>query len=108
MKHIDEKDLLPPIQVVQALSRSNVASIGLIKDYIGKKIEYERKELKQNDELIESYRHETEKRRKEIEELKTSIVLAYFKFKSAQDVMAPWIFQLFTFYADTHIINGIS
>ena len=47
MKHIDEKDLLPPIQVVQALSRSNVASIGLIKDYIGKKIEYERKELKQ-------------------------------------------------------------
>ncbi|ORE01144.1 hypothetical protein BCV72DRAFT_310311 [Rhizopus microsporus var. microsporus] len=71
MKHIDEKDLLPPIQVVQALSRSNVASIGLIKDYIGKKIEYERKELKQNDELIESYRHETEKRRKEIEELKT-------------------------------------
>ncbi|CAO3667204.1 unnamed protein product [Rhizopus stolonifer] len=72
MKHIDEKDLLPPIQVVQALSRSNIATIGLIKNYVGKKIEYERKELKQNEELIESYRQETEKRRKEIEDLKTS------------------------------------
>lgn len=47
MKHIDEKDLLPPIQVVQALSRSNVATIGLLKGYIGKKIEHERRELKQ-------------------------------------------------------------
>lgn len=47
MKHIDEKDLLPPIQVVQALSRSNIATIGLLKGYIGKKIERERDELKQ-------------------------------------------------------------
>lgn len=47
MKHIDDKDLLPPIQVVQALSRSNVATIGLLKGYIGKKIEHERAELKQ-------------------------------------------------------------
>jgi hypothetical protein len=47
MKHIDDKDLLPPIQVVQALSRSNVATIGLLKGYIGKKIEHERQELKQ-------------------------------------------------------------
>lgn len=47
MKHIDDKDLLPPIQVVQALSRSNVATIGLLKEYIGKKIEHERAELKQ-------------------------------------------------------------
>lgn len=47
MKHIDDKDLLPPIQVVQALSRSNVATIGLLKGYIGKKIEHERTELRQ-------------------------------------------------------------
>lgn len=71
LKHIDEKDLLPPIQVVQALSRSNVATIGLLKGYIGKKIQHEHEELKQNEELIESYREETEKRRKEIEELQT-------------------------------------
>ncbi|KAI8391064.1 uncharacterized protein BYT42DRAFT_591772 [Radiomyces spectabilis] len=72
LNHIDEKDLLPPIQVVQALSRSNVATIGLLKGYIGKKIEHERQDLKQNEELIESYREETGKRRKEIEELQTS------------------------------------
>ncbi|KAI9309494.1 hypothetical protein BJ944DRAFT_172889 [Cunninghamella echinulata] len=72
LRNIDEKDLLPPIQVVQALSRSNAATIGLLKPYISKKIESERKELKQNQELIKSYQEETEKHRKEIEELKTS------------------------------------
>ncbi|KAI8092579.1 uncharacterized protein BX664DRAFT_364524 [Halteromyces radiatus] len=71
LRHIDEQDLLPPIQVIQALSRSNVATIGLLKSYIGRKIQNERKELQQNKELIQSYREETEKRRKEIEELKT-------------------------------------
>ncbi|KAI9033781.1 hypothetical protein CLU79DRAFT_725381 [Phycomyces nitens] len=72
LNHIDTQDLLPPIQVVQALSRSNVATIGLIKGYIGKRIEQESRELRQNDELIASYRQETEKRRQEIEELQTS------------------------------------
>ena len=47
INHIDSQDLLPPIQVVQALSQSNVATIGLIKRYIGKKIEHEREDLKQ-------------------------------------------------------------
>lgn len=47
LNHIDSEDLLPPIQVVQALSRSNVATIGLIKRYIGNKIEQENQELKQ-------------------------------------------------------------
>ncbi|KAI8328773.1 hypothetical protein BC941DRAFT_444279 [Chlamydoabsidia padenii] len=71
LRHIDEKDLLPPIQVIQALSRSNVATIGLLKSYIGRKIQNERNELQQNQELIQSYREETDKRRKEIEDLKT-------------------------------------
>ncbi|KAI7856217.1 hypothetical protein BDC45DRAFT_581080 [Circinella umbellata] len=71
INHIDSQDLLPPIQVVQALSQSNVATIGLIKRYIGKKIEHEREDLKQNEELISSYRGETERRRNEIEELQT-------------------------------------
>ncbi|KAI8144964.1 hypothetical protein BJV82DRAFT_644062 [Fennellomyces sp. T-0311] len=74
LNHIDSQDLLPPIQVVQALSQSNVATIGLIKRYIGKKIEHEREELKQSEELISSYREETEKRRNEIEELQTSSI----------------------------------
>ncbi|CDH55166.1 vacuolar membrane protein [Lichtheimia corymbifera JMRC:FSU:9682] len=72
LNHIDSQDLLPPIQVVQALARSDVASISLIKRYIGKKIEHEREELSQNEELIASYREETEKRRQEIDELQTS------------------------------------
>jgi hypothetical protein len=47
LRHIDEKDLLPPIQVIQALSRSNVATIGLLRSYIGRKIQNERNELQQ-------------------------------------------------------------
>ncbi|KAI8055580.1 uncharacterized protein B0P05DRAFT_479330 [Gilbertella persicaria] len=86
MRHIDEKDLLPPIQVIQALSRSNVATIGLINGYIGKKIEHERQELKQNEELIESYRQETEKEEKRLKNYKQ--VLVFFKFRNAQVVKA--------------------
>ncbi|KAI8973574.1 hypothetical protein BDF20DRAFT_907097 [Mycotypha africana] len=71
MNYIDDQNLLPPIQLVQALSRSNVVNVGLLKKYIGKKIENERQELKQNEELISSYREETDRRKKEIEELKT-------------------------------------
>ncbi|KAI9312216.1 hypothetical protein BX666DRAFT_1866701 [Dichotomocladium elegans] len=87
LNHIDSQDLLPPIQVVQALARSNVATISLIKRYIGKKIEHEREELKQNEELIESYRDETERRRNEIEELQTSARIFQVQKCSACDGM---------------------
>ncbi|KAI7865362.1 hypothetical protein BDF14DRAFT_1826351 [Spinellus fusiger] len=52
LNHIDAQDLLPPIQVVQALARSNVATIGLIKSYIGKRIQQENRELKQVRSLL--------------------------------------------------------
>jgi hypothetical protein len=37
--------LLPPLQVVKALSRNDVASLALIKNYMGRKIEKERKDM---------------------------------------------------------------
>ncbi|KAF9350881.1 hypothetical protein BGX34_000945 [Mortierella sp. NVP85] len=72
LNHIDQQDLLPPLQVVQALSQTSVATIGMIKNYIGRRIEAERKERQEDQRQIKSYRQESEKKRREIEELKTS------------------------------------
>ncbi|KAF9932825.1 hypothetical protein BGZ67_004546 [Mortierella alpina] len=72
LDHIDQQDLLPPLQVVQALSQTSVATIGMIKNYIGRRIESERKERLEDQKQIQSYRQESEKKRREIEELKTS------------------------------------
>ncbi|KAJ2962679.1 hypothetical protein NQZ79_g2272 [Umbelopsis isabellina] len=72
LDHIDAQDLLPPLQVVKALSRNDVASLALIKNYMGRKIEKERKDMERDSALIKSYREESERRREEIEELQTS------------------------------------
>ncbi len=74
LDHIDSYNLLPPLQVIQALSRNSVATLGMVKDYMGKRIESERKEAQADRKLIQSYREETDKKRKEIDELKTVYV----------------------------------
>ncbi|RHZ69860.1 hypothetical protein Glove_277g41 [Diversispora epigaea] len=71
LNYIDSHNLLPPLQVVQALSRNSVATLGMVKGYMGKRIECERKESQADRQLIQSYREETEKRKKEIGELKS-------------------------------------
>ncbi|KAF9191262.1 hypothetical protein BGZ49_003569 [Haplosporangium sp. Z 27] len=72
LDHIDQQDLLPPLRVVQALSQTSVATIGMIKNYIGRRIEAERKERQEDQKLIQNYRAESEKKRREIEDLKNS------------------------------------
>ncbi|CAG8448752.1 2420_t:CDS:10 [Acaulospora colombiana] len=71
LDYIDSHNLLPPLQVVQALSRNSVATLEMIKVYMGRRIESERKESQVDRKLIQSYREETEKKRNEIEELKS-------------------------------------
>ncbi|RUS26976.1 hypothetical protein BC938DRAFT_483872, partial [Jimgerdemannia flammicorona] len=77
LQRIESADLLPPLQVVQALSRNSVATVGLLKGYMAKKIENERKEVEEDRQLIQSYRDETEKKRREIEELKSKFVAIF-------------------------------
>ncbi|PKC62550.1 vacuolar protein sorting protein VPS11 [Rhizophagus irregularis] len=72
LDHIESHNLLPPLQVVQALSRNSVATLGMVKGYLGKRIELEKKEAQADMKLIQSYREETEKKRKEIDDLKTT------------------------------------
>ncbi|KZF19453.1 vacuolar protein sorting protein-like protein [Xylona heveae TC161] len=71
LKKIDEDGLMAPLQVIQTLSVNAVATMGLVKKYLRATIESERKEINNNRRLIESYRSETEAKRKEIDELGT-------------------------------------
>ncbi|KAL8943914.1 MAG: hypothetical protein Q9211_000798 [Gyalolechia sp. 1 TL-2023] len=71
LKKIDEDGLMAPLQVIQTLSTNGVATMGMVKKYLSDTVERERKEISNNRRLIESYRNETEAKRKEIDELGT-------------------------------------
>ena len=71
LKKINEDGLMAPLQVIQTLSANAVATMGLVKKYLSETIEKERKEISNNRRLMESYRTETESKRKEMEDLGT-------------------------------------
>ncbi|KAL8913895.1 MAG: hypothetical protein Q9171_001388 [Xanthocarpia ochracea] len=71
LKKIDEDGLMAPLQVIQTLSTNATATMGMVKKYLSETIERERKEISNNRRLIESYRGETDAKRKEMEELST-------------------------------------
>ncbi|RKF59145.1 Vacuolar protein sorting-associated protein 11-like protein [Erysiphe neolycopersici] len=69
LKKIDKDRIMAPLQVIQTLSNNGVATMGMVKDYLQRTIEQERKEIASNRRLIESYRSETSEKRKEISDL---------------------------------------
>ncbi|KAL6719443.1 Vacuolar protein sorting-associated protein 11 [Lecanora helva] len=69
LKKIDQDGLMAPLQVIQTLSVNAVATMGMIKKYLNDTIEREQKEISNNRRLIESYRAETDIKRKEMDEL---------------------------------------
>ncbi|TKX22514.1 putative E3 ubiquitin-protein ligase PEP5 [Elsinoe australis] len=68
---IDSDGLMAPLQVIQALSQSSVADMGLIKAYLSKTVEKERAEIASNKKLVSSYRSDTATKRQELEDLNT-------------------------------------
>ncbi|KAI3602873.1 vacuolar membrane protein [Moniliophthora roreri] len=69
IEHIDKEGILPPLGVVQILSRNNVASVGLVKEWLIQRIKQEREEIQTDQEWMNSYRMETAEKRKQVEEL---------------------------------------
>ncbi|KAK3990446.1 vacuolar protein sorting-associated protein 11 [Cladorrhinum sp. PSN332] len=69
LEHIDKNGLMAPLQVVQALSKNSVANMGMIKEYLTKRIERERKDIAENRKFVTQFRSETEQRRQEIADL---------------------------------------
>ncbi|KAA8913233.1 hypothetical protein FN846DRAFT_902926 [Sphaerosporella brunnea] len=69
LKVIDEQGLMKPLQVVQTLSSNGVATVGMVKRYLGDTIDRERREIQNNRKMIDTYRQETTKKSADIAEL---------------------------------------
>ncbi|KAL1413091.1 Vacuolar protein sorting-associated protein 11 [Vanrija albida] len=69
LETIDAERIMPPLAVVQLLSRNGVASVGTVKDWLRAKIEETGEEIEADKALVESYRTETSSKEKQIGEL---------------------------------------
>ncbi|PIN17534.1 Vacuolar assembly/sorting protein PEP5/VPS11 [Handroanthus impetiginosus] len=72
LTYIERDDILPPIIVLQTLSRNPCLTLSVIKDYIARKLEQESKLIEKDRIAIEKYQEETSAMRKEIEDLRTN------------------------------------
>lgn len=66
---IDEERIMPPLEVIQLLSRNNVATIGLVKDWLKSRISETRQDIESNRALVTSYRSETAEKLQDIANL---------------------------------------
>ncbi|KAJ3529708.1 hypothetical protein NM688_g7815 [Phlebia brevispora] len=69
LEHIDQEKIIPPLVVVQILSRNGVASIGLVKQWLMARIKEAREEVDMDQKLIDSYRTETATKLKQVKDL---------------------------------------
>ncbi|KAG2041346.1 hypothetical protein BDR03DRAFT_1007183 [Suillus americanus] len=69
LEHIEKERTIPPLGVVQILSRNGVASVGLVKDWLMGRIKEARDEVQTDQQLINSYRLETNAKLKQVAEL---------------------------------------
>ncbi|KAG1721987.1 uncharacterized protein EDB91DRAFT_1175471 [Suillus paluster] len=69
LEHIEKERIMPPLGVVQVLSRNGVASVGLVKDWLMGRIKEAREEVQTDQQLINSYRLETNAKLKQVAEL---------------------------------------
>jgi len=69
LKRIDDGGLMAPLQVIQTLSKTGVATMALIKPYLSRTVERERNEIASNRRLITSYRSDTLTKTSELDDL---------------------------------------
>ncbi|KAG2053182.1 hypothetical protein BDR06DRAFT_956758 [Suillus hirtellus] len=69
LEHIEKEQIIPPLGVVQILSRNGVVNVGLVKDWLMGRIKEEREEVQTDQQLINSYQLETNAKLKKVAEL---------------------------------------
>ncbi|KAJ1982996.1 Vacuolar protein sorting-associated protein 11 [Dimargaris verticillata] len=84
---IERLGLLPPLQVVQILSRRAVAPLGLVKNYLARRLESEQAQVDRDQRFIAGYREETRAMRQEIDQLTGSAVV--FQSTKCSTCQAP-------------------
>ncbi|KAM1010377.1 hypothetical protein FF1_045722 [Malus domestica] len=72
LTYIERDDILPPIIVLQTLSRNPCLTLSVIKDYIARKLEQESKLIEEDRRAIEKYQETTSAMRNEIQDLRTN------------------------------------
>ncbi|XP_050409252.1 vacuolar protein sorting-associated protein 11 homolog [Patella vulgata] len=72
LSQIDRRNLLPPLLVIQTLAHNSTATLSVVKDYIIRRLQHENDQITEDERLIKQYRDDTDKKRVQIEELKTS------------------------------------
>lgn len=82
LSSISELRLLSTLEIIQLLSRTPNVNVGLIKAFLDSTVREERSEMEADTRLIESYRAESVRKEKEIEEL-----------QRVQDVSDTRVFQ---------------
>eukprot|EP01104_Vermistella_antarctica_P005197 TRINITY_DN1563_c0_g1_i1.p1 TRINITY_DN1563_c0_g1~~TRINITY_DN1563_c0_g1_i1.p1 ORF type:complete len:989 (-),score=293.81 TRINITY_DN1563_c0_g1_i1:110-3076(-) len=71
LKTIDRDNLLPPLQVLQILKQKPTVKLGVVRDYITRRLEEECQTIEEDRHEVEAYKEETENMRAEMEELST-------------------------------------
>ncbi|PCH37664.1 vacuolar membrane protein [Wolfiporia cocos MD-104 SS10] len=66
---VEERHIMQPLSVVQVLSRNGVTSVGLVKDWLMTRIRQAQEEVRTDQQLIDSYRNETQMKLRQVEEL---------------------------------------
>lgn len=66
---VEEEKLMSTLQIVQLLSKTRHANVGLVKSFLQRSVEEERSEIEADQRLIESYRSEAENKTREVEAL---------------------------------------
>ncbi|KZT23981.1 hypothetical protein NEOLEDRAFT_509554 [Neolentinus lepideus HHB14362 ss-1] len=69
LDYIDNEKIMPPLGVIQVLSRNGVASVGLVKQWLLTRIKESREEVQTDKQLTDSYRMETKTKLKQVDEL---------------------------------------
>ncbi|KAF9447421.1 hypothetical protein P691DRAFT_760788 [Macrolepiota fuliginosa MF-IS2] len=69
LEYVEEEGIMPPLGVVQLLSRNGVASVGLVKEWLMMRIRESKEEIENDKNLVRSYRLETAEKLKQVEEL---------------------------------------
>ncbi|CAI7755503.1 unnamed protein product [Closterium sp. NIES-53] len=68
---VERGNLLPPLLVLQTLSRNPHITVGEIRDYVSRHLQQEAAIIEEDRRAIEKYQHETDKYRKELHQLLT-------------------------------------
>lgn len=72
LTYIERDDVLPPIVVLQTLSKNPCLTLSVVKDYIARKLDQESKLIEEDRRTIEKYQEDTNAMRKEIHESRTN------------------------------------